>query len=58
MPPEAESIISLNKIGGIIALIIAVFLLIIGVALLIILIGIVLIIFGYLFSSGRDTVPF
>ena len=46
MPPEADSIISLNNIGGVLALILAVLLLIIGVMTVIIFIGFILIVFG------------
>jgi len=45
-PPEADSIISLNNIGGVLALILAVLLLIIGVMTVIIFIGFILIVFG------------
>jgi len=46
LPPEADSILSLNNIAGVIALIIAIIFLLIGVILLIVFIGIIFIVFG------------
>lgn len=54
LPPEAESIKDLNKIAGLIALIIGIILLIIGVIFLLIIIGIIPIIFAIINFIIRD----
>jgi len=46
LPPEAESIIDLNKIAGIFALIFGIIFIIIGVITLIFFVGIIFIVFG------------
>lgn len=45
-PPEAESIISLTKVAGILALVFGILMIIVGAVLLIIVIGIIPLVFG------------
>ena len=57
LPPEADSILSLNNIAGIIALIIAIVFLLVGVITLIFFVGIIFLVFGVdcLFSQSHMT---